>query len=830
MDEEMNTNFFPIKIGTYVEIYRVFEICSEQMKIPLNRLKFSHYGKDISTKCGRSLTQLGISSRNYGHGQEYEIILVTKKKGGSISSLVETQKPRSFERQRVAYDYGGVTYFGTVVDYNHPQHDNPHIAKRSIDQHRGTPYQTIQKTYQHQSVSFHPDTIFRTSKQCIGQNSSNSSSLLVSYHHSKHEDSGTSVSIQYQDQNGELCGWKVIYDDGDETIFSSDELIDALEHYETHRDRDFGVAVEVNEHTRRYTVRTVSQSGEVSVRHDGGNIVNANIRFDDWVSNVHSQNGWESRSLEDVLDFWLLRHRLCNVTKEEASLILCHSLHAMWHHMQKIGFAGIRDASTLFILKPYLLTYGIMKEYASFGSMIQTYQKRRNVEEIVDEYPAIYDVYNYTSNLGLMAQYINHIMISPVERPLDPTYNDEDEVSIVFIDTKSDRMTEILYIDMNQQLEDILSLYAERHHIPISIKHENEKIQFMYKSRLIMRNTTETPAMLGMGKGALVTVFRWHEPRSDLNVKFHDAAENVECILGDDENEEDRGSISFVDTITYKQVRFHFKKTATLKKVLESYADYIGYSIHQLSFSHRGSRLLFLTYIGKKTPGEVCFDLHDFIIVSLNVVPPKKKPRKAVLGIKDKSNGKKNKKYTKNKKKKPVHIAPPEDEEDILRKLWMDSISFVFAEAEPTFREIRQRLNAMNLERTKPKQKKMAQKELYPRPINHNIVDDIAGKAGRSQFIVLVGEPSNLYKQTQKRSSKKESGIMIDLHGMTKEDALAQLDDALPTWIESAMKGVYPFVIPVKIICGKGNQILADVVENWIKKNDTVANAPKNYT
>lgn len=137
----------------------------------------------------------------------------------------------------------------------------------------------------------------------------------------------------------------------------------------------------------------------------------------------------------------------------------------------------------------------------------------------------------------------------------------------------------------------------------------------------------------------------------------------------------------------------------------------------------------------------------------------------------------------------------------------------------------------MNLERTKPKQKKKAQAKVDARPmINHSNIDNLAEKAGRSQFIVLVGEACNLYKQTQKRSSKKETGIMIDLHGLTKEDALNQLDEALPTWIDTAMKGVYPFVIPVKIVCGKGNQILAEVVENWVKQSDNVANAPKNYT
>jgi len=42
-----------------------------------------------------------------------------------------------------------------------------------------------------------------------------------------------------------------------------------------------------------------------------------------------------------------------------------------------------------------------------------------------------------------------------------------------------------------------------------------------------------------------------------------------------------------------------------------------------------------------------------------------------------------------------------------------------------------------------------------------------------------------------------------------------------------AMKGKYPWVIPVKVVCGGGSQ-LSEAVENWIKRNDHVANAPKN--
>jgi len=117
--------------------------------------------------------------------------------------------------------------------------------------------------------------------------------------------------------------------------------------------------------------------------------------------------------------------------------------------------------------------------------------------------------------------------------------------------------------------------------------------------------------------------------------------------------------------------------------------------------------------------------------------------------------------------------------------------------------------------------------------VDNRLGDDqlLGGKAGKTQFIIQVGEVSNLYKTTKPSSAsrgRRQDDIMIDLHGLTADEAVYRLDKHLPTWIETAMKGTYPFVIPVKIVCGGGSQILAEVVENWIKQNDNVANAPRN--
>ena len=69
--------------------------------------------------------------------------------------------------------------------------------------------------------------------------------------------------------------------------------------------------------------------------------------------------------------------------------------------------------------------------------------------------------------------------------------------------------------------------------------------------------------------------------------------------------------------------------------------------------------------------------------------------------------------------------------------------------------------------------------------------------------------------------------ITLDLHGMTTDDAQAKLDESLPKWVETAMYGSYPFVISVNIVCGGGIQVLSELVENWIRQTEKVANAPK---
>eukprot|EP00956_Cyclotella_meneghiniana_P018395 scaffold30603_cov21-Cyclotella_meneghiniana.AAC.1 len=158
-------------------------------------------------------------------------------------------------------------------------------------------------------------------------------------------------------------------------------------------------------------------------------------------------------------------------------------------------------------------------------------------------------------------------------------------------------------------------------------------------------------------------------------------------------------------------------------------------------------------------------------------------------------------------------------------------MSLVLKEIQPKLEQIRQHLHDLTLERTRPKDKTTTSKQA---PANLERVEcrlisvGIGSKAGKGSFVVNVGEANNLYK-TSKHSKliRSKPSICLDLHKLTKEQALAALNDSLPTWIETANSGMYPFVVQVQIVCGKGSQLLSEVVKQWINSQQQVAHAPK---
>ena len=303
--------------------------------------------------------------------------------------------------------------------------------------------------------------------------------------------------------------------------------------------------------------------------------------------------------------------------------------------------------------------------------------------------------------------------------------------------------------------------------------------------------------------------------------------------------------IVFVDEQS-KEKRMKIGKSTKLKSLFDNYAEERSASLRSLRFSREGSTL-FLSSVGKKTPSDL--NLSDGATITVtNLISRTDEVDKATTATKtSKSMSKGTKKSSSNKKRtkgrqkkkaqpsnKPQLVA--EETEEAQKIEHSKRLSKIHEEAQPRFQHIRQRLNNLVLERSKPKVKSKKNKVLPLQPIeqhtNNPPSDGLGGKAGKTQYTIQVGEISNLYK-TSKRprrstsSSTDKKVLKIDLHGLTKYEALKTLDESLPRWHNMAMAGSYPFVIALDIVCGGGSQVLSEVVETWIKSNNHVANAPK---
>eukprot|EP00956_Cyclotella_meneghiniana_P035883 scaffold119020_cov23-Cyclotella_meneghiniana.AAC.1 len=160
-----------------------------------------------------------------------------------------------------------------------------------------------------------------------------------------------------------------------------------------------------------------------------------------------------------------------------------------------------------------------------------------------------------------------------------------------------------------------------------------------------------------------------------------------------------------------------------------------------------------------------------------------------------------------------------------------NKMNLVLKEIQPQLEKIRRHLNDLSLKRTQPKDKTTTSKQA---PANIEQVEfrpdsvGIGSKAGIGSFVINVGEANNLYKTSKHHKLiRSNPSICLDLHKLTKEHALSALNQSLPTWVEKANNGVYPFVIQVRIVCGKGSQTLSGAVIQWIHGHQQVAHAPR---
>ena len=158
----------------------------------------------------------------------------------------------------------------------------------------------------------------------------------------------------------------------------------------------------------------------------------------------------------------------------------------------------------------------------------------------------------------------------------------------------------------------------------------------------------------------------------------------------------------------------------------------------------------------------------------------------------------------------------------------------LFEESEPKFKCIRERLNVLRLERQNPKNKarKTSKSSItsQSKPVSNPCEE--SGKAGKTSHWVLVGEVCNLHKSSKKKPARRGSGLggtALDLYGLTHAEALYELEKSLEGSVDNAMNGANLFVKPVCIVCGGGNQVLSEVVLEWVQSNTRVAKAPKSW-
>ena len=290
--------------------------------------------------------------------------------------------------------------------------------------------------------------------------------------------------------------------------------------------------------------------------------------------------------------------------------------------------------------------------------------------------------------------------------------------------------------------------------------------------------------------------------------------------------------IILIDAHTKKETSMRHGTSMPMKLLVKKFAEEQDLPLKKLRFSYKGKNL-FLSTLGLKSS-------HDLGISHLDSIFVHNKDKSDDSSSSDESS-------KENKPSSPAVVSPClkkfkpfsrknshtpcayvlQEEQD--RRNHSIKLSQMFEEAEPRFKDIRQNLADLSIE-CQPKGKFSRPHRIMPTPVKS--IDDNpctigqGGKAGVPFYVVHVGETDNLYK-TRHTAFDKKNSPSIDLHGYTREQALAELDSKLPEWVNTAHRGQYPFVIQATIICGGGNQILSEAVDLWIKSNDNVANAPK---
>jgi hypothetical protein len=285
------------------------------------------------------------------------------------------------------------------------------------------------------------------------------------------------------------------------------------------------------------------------------------------------------------------------------------------------------------------------------------------------------------------------------------------------------------------------------------------------------------------------------------------------------------------------RVIFTIHTLSPLKGYCNLYAKNRGISIKYLRFSYKG-KMLFLSDRRGGTPETLGIRVNDVIMVHLlsdsnkeNMTDTSNQKHMATTNKKNKMVWKKSSRG-KAQIKLEKHTMTVED----YKRQHSMILSKLHEEMQPRLGEIRMKLNTLDIERQPPKSKnKGGRKCTKEEPIDLDAfpISGVGGKAGRHHFIVQVGEVQNLYKTTKSSAlashQSRSSVTTLDLHGCTREEAIASLNESLEEWVDIAMKGYDPFVVTAVIVCGCGTQVLSETVKGWIKSTSQVRNAPKNH-
>ena len=221
------------------------------------------------------------------------------------------------------------------------------------------------------------------------------------------------------------------------------------------------------------------------------------------------------------------------------------------------------------------------------------------------------------------------------------------------------------------------------------------------------------------------------QKRNDLKNSLYPPDDTITLVIGNDS--------------------FRVCPSKPLKTVFNEYADKNSVSLKTLHFSHAG-KTLFLSAVGKKSPDELGMTDNDSIDVNPTELAAPSNDTQKYQEVTKSVTKKKKKARDKSKKcKKGTYRLRVVKSDEEYKEDHSLMLTKVHEEAAPKFKEIRQQLNALILFKQQPKTKvqtkRLDQACSYAK--FNPTSEGLNGKAGKTHFVVNVGEANNLYKSSK---------------------------------------------------------------------------------